>query len=266
MRFPTLCAAVLCLPVLLVAQEGDRQQRSPGEVACAQLTAELQKQNRESRAARKAVTESAAYQAAAKAKDRAAMTELLAGVKAPDLAALGKQALVRAGELQGDDRVRVLAWAATKSRDPELVKQVVAEVRRDHLKSAALVDLLEQALAVAGPLGAQDGAKFLTEVVAASPHAQVRAWAMYWQAVMVQRDKKASDEAKVAAEKLLADAEQLAAGSELADRIAGPRFIEERLQIGMEAPNIVGEDVDGVPFQLSDYRGKVVVLDFWGFW
>ncbi len=32
------------------------------------------------------------------------------------------------------------------------------------------------------------------------------------------------------------------------------------------APEIVGEDVDGVPFKLSDYRGKVVVLDFWGNW
>ena len=33
-------------------------------------------------------------------------------------------------------------------------------------------------------------------------------------------------------------------------------------------PGVVrsGEDVDGVAFKLSDYRGKVVVLDYWGFW
>ena len=36
--------------------------------------------------------------------------------------------------------------------------------------------------------------------------------------------------------------------------------------IGQMAPQISGEDVDGVAFKLSDYRGKVVVLDFWGFW
>ena len=41
---------------------------------------------------------------------------------------------------------------------------------------------------------------------------------------------------------------------------------EEMLQVGLVAPNIVGEDIDGVKFQLEDYRGKVVVLDFWGFW
>ena len=47
---------------------------------------------------------------------------------------------------------------------------------------------------------------------------------------------------------------------------AGEKFAAERLQIGMEVPDIEGEDVDGVNFKLSDYRGKVVVLDFWGDW
>ena len=58
----------------------------------------------------------------------------------------------------------------------------------------------------------------------------------------------------------------LAPNTTLADRIAGPAFEKERLQIGMTAPDIVGEDVDGVKFKLSDYRGKVLVVDFWGFW
>jgi len=38
------------------------------------------------------------------------------------------------------------------------------------------------------------------------------------------------------------------------------------LSIGKEAPEIEGEDIDGNKFKLSDYRGKVVVLDFWGNW
>ena len=41
--------------------------------------------------------------------------------------------------------------------------------------------------------------------------------------------------------------------------VSGPR-------IGRPAPEIIGEDIDGVPMRLSDYRGKVVVLDFWGHW
>jgi len=43
-------------------------------------------------------------------------------------------------------------------------------------------------------------------------------------------------------------------------------FELQRLQIGMVAPEIEGEDEDGVPFKLTDYRGKIVALDFWGFW
>ena len=38
------------------------------------------------------------------------------------------------------------------------------------------------------------------------------------------------------------------------------------LAIGKLAPEISGVDVDGRKFKLSDYRGKVVVLDFWGDW
>ena len=36
--------------------------------------------------------------------------------------------------------------------------------------------------------------------------------------------------------------------------------------IGKPAPDIAGDDLDGKPFKLSDYKGKVVLLDFWGFW
>jgi hypothetical protein len=37
-------------------------------------------------------------------------------------------------------------------------------------------------------------------------------------------------------------------------------------RIGEVAPEIDGEDIEGVRFRLSDYRGRVVVLDFWGNW
>ena len=46
-----------------------------------------------------------------------------------------------------------------------------------------------------------------------------------------------------------------------------PQQLEDpRFAIGHEAPDIEGEDLDGNKFKLSDYRGKVVVLDFWGHW
>jgi AhpC/TSA family len=43
-------------------------------------------------------------------------------------------------------------------------------------------------------------------------------------------------------------------------------FELRNLAIGATAPNIAGEDIDGKKFSLADYRGKVVVLDFWGNW
>ncbi len=43
-------------------------------------------------------------------------------------------------------------------------------------------------------------------------------------------------------------------------------FEMRNLQIGMQVPDIEGADLDGVDFKLSDYRGKVVMLDFWGNW
>jgi hypothetical protein len=36
--------------------------------------------------------------------------------------------------------------------------------------------------------------------------------------------------------------------------------------VGKPAGEIEGEDIDGKRFKLSDYRGKVVLLDFWGNW
>jgi predicted Zn finger-like uncharacterized protein len=45
-----------------------------------------------------------------------------------------------------------------------------------------------------------------------------------------------------------------------------PATLKEGVEIGNRAPEIEGEDIDGTPFKLSDYRGKVVVLDFWGHW
>ena len=38
------------------------------------------------------------------------------------------------------------------------------------------------------------------------------------------------------------------------------------LAVGKPAPEIEGVDVDGKPLRLSDYKGKVVVLVFWGSW
>ena len=44
------------------------------------------------------------------------------------------------------------------------------------------------------------------------------------------------------------------------------RYKVTHLVVGCEAPEIEGFDQDGKKFRLSDYRGKVVLLPFWGIW
>jgi hypothetical protein len=54
-------------------------------------------------------------------------------------------------------------------------------------------------------------------------------------------------------------------GKMAAGYIVGLKNIE-RLHVGKEAPDIEGQDLDGKPFKLSDYRGKVIFLDYWAHW
>jgi hypothetical protein len=87
--------------------------------------------------------------------------------------------------------------------------------------------------------------------------------------VAVEKDPKQSD-------KLLKEAEELfsRAGEKYGDvkmRFRGTvgdkakRELYEirHLAIGKPAPDVEGEDQDGKKFKLSDYKGKVVLLDFW---
>lgn len=54
--------------------------------------------------------------------------------------------------------------------------------------------------------------------------------------------------------------------SELHKQAQDELFILEKLAPGAEAMDIVGTDLYGKDLKLSDYRGKVVFLDFWGDW
>ncbi len=51
-----------------------------------------------------------------------------------------------------------------------------------------------------------------------------------------------------------------------APAVDGARRMLATLLPGKTAPDIVGRDLDGTPFKLSDYRGKVVVLRFSAEW
>jgi hypothetical protein len=56
----------------------------------------------------------------------------------------------------------------------------------------------------------------------------------------------------------------LPGGRSVAEQARKELFEIRHLVVGKEAPDIEGADQEGKRFKLSDYRGKVVLLDFWG--
>jgi hypothetical protein len=47
--------------------------------------------------------------------------------------------------------------------------------------------------------------------------------------------------------------------------LAGVKNID-LIEVGKPVPDIEGVDTEGKKFKLSDYKGKVVLLDYWAFW
>ena len=99
-----------------------------------------------------------------------------------------------------------------------------------------------------------------------SPVPEVRAWATF------SRLSRALNEASVESAEYLQAKDQIARilgdvelpdlAAEVANRVA----LRESFSLGMEAPDIEGLDLDGTAFALSDYRGKILFIDFWGDW
>ena len=97
-----------------------------------------------------------------------------------------------------------------------------------------------------------------------SPHDQVKA------TVLLFRARGAQDEQRVQMfERLKNDYGKLEHNNTtfatVADAHLNPHA-RASLAVGEVAPEIVGVDLHGKEMKLSDFRGKVVVLDFWGDW
>jgi hypothetical protein len=147
---------------------------------------------------------------------------------------------------------------------------------KDHLTS----DKLERVCLIAALYNASESAdRFLHAVLDKSPHRALRGVAclslgrrLYYAAATARYEKRPD------ADRLQKESEQYyeRVVAEFADVQSNNRPIGERasaalfemryLVPGKPAPDIAGEDVDGKKFKLSDFRGKVVVLDFWGHW
>jgi hypothetical protein len=168
--------------------------------------------------------------------------------------------LLEFAEQRGDAPAALdaLMWVVTHAAETTQVDRAIELAAKDHIESKALLEVCQR-LANA-PL--VNGERLLREVLEKSPHHDVQGWACFALAKDVAQRAGTDDELQAEVDKLL---ERVV--NDFADvRSFGGSVGQWQRSIGRIAPEIEGEDIDGVTFKLSDYRGKVVVLDFWGHW
>ena len=151
------------------------------------------------------------------------------------------------------------------SQEKDAVAMAVRTLTLDHAASSEIGEVLPY-LEGAVRMGFKtEVMEFFGEVVDGNPSSEAKANALIARGSLMLAN--AGDDAERGAAQ--ADLEKVAEVTKDADLIAeaaAALFEIKHLQIGCEAPEITAKDVHGVEFKLSDYRGKVVMLDFWGFW
>ena len=201
------------------------------------------------------------------------------------------------------DALRQAVWQVNNTPWPvEMVGEDVARprafelLRRDHLRSEKLGPLCQRI-----SYGfCKEYETFLRAVAAKSPHETVRATAslslghylnnrlqridlcrerpdlakqfgaLYGKEYVADLLKQDCGKAAKEVEAVLEQAAEKYGdvkldGETIADRAKAELFEIRHLSVGKEAQEIEGEDQDGKRFKLSDYRGKVVLLDFWSY-
>jgi peroxiredoxin len=146
--------------------------------------------------------------------------------------------------------------------------KAVQLILKDHAASDRIVPIVrllaEQDLPIGeGPLRA---------VLRTNPHRDVQAHACVSLASVLKGRADASPREQAA--QLTGEAEALfeqvttkyADVKEAAEQAERELFEIRHLAVGKAMPDIQGTDGDGKGLKLSDYRGKVVVLDFWATW
>lgn len=159
--------------------------------------------------------------------------------------------------------LKAISWISSHSRGKELKAEIFSALEKHHLDHSELSEVI---LSLYGAKGENTQA-FLATVVEKSKAQDARGSALYIQAIQIERDTAKTARYKALVEKLNAEhADFEVRGRKVGAMMKATLEAKEKLAIGKSAPEITGKDVDGKEMKLSDYRGKIVVLDFWGDW
>jgi hypothetical protein len=213
-----------------------------------------------------------AFRTYGKAHTGAEKTQLLRALPNPNTSA--EKALALAEKLPKDPvAVEALVWAATLGSNP-VRNRAINILLRDHVDSDELGPVAES-LGYSRWPKAEEGLRRLMDK---SPHYNVRGLACYSLARQLGRKANADGASQAQRDKFnkerLPLLEQVISkygdikfqGKMLADAVPGDVYELKNLMVGMPAPEIEGKDTDGNGVKLRDYRGRVVLLDFWGNW
>jgi thiol-disulfide isomerase/thioredoxin len=181
--------------------------------------------------------------------------------------------------------VEALVWVLENTLPPDgrrpdaatarLRAEALALLERDHFEKPELAGVCQRFSETPAP----DYEKLLRAAAARHAHRDVQGLAGYALAMSLARQAEQAQEGnpRAAAELSRKAEEQLeVVGKGYAGVPCGQTTLGEvvkaklhelrRLSVGRPAEEIEGTDLDGKPLKLSDHRGKVVVLDFWGDW
>jgi uncharacterized protein with PIN domain len=142
------------------------------------------------------------------------------------------------------------------------VDHLMKGVIRDYIDSPRLADIAK----LVGVFTDEQRQHYLNTLIEDSPHREVQAACLFKLAAVAQR-RETEEEAQRAQEllrRLIAEYSDVPWEDRTYGELAAARLGPP--QIGNPAMEIVGVTWDGTPMRLSDFIGKVVVLDFWGDW
>ncbi|MBI3877354.1 MAG: hypothetical protein HY300_15590 [Verrucomicrobia bacterium] len=157
-----------------------------------------------------------------------------------------------------------LVWVVTQARYGKEAERALKTLVERHIKSEKLETVCQMLVYSSD----SNGEKTLREIMEKSPHRAVQGQACYSLGrVLAHRGGNAQKEGEDCLERVIEKFGDLKwFRGTLADAAKGDLFELHNLALGKTPPDIEGEDFDGKKFKLSDYRGKVVVIDFFGDW
>lgn len=183
---------------------------------------------------------------------------------------------------QAPEAIDALVWVATHAVGQPDADKALTLLRRDHVASGKLGPLCQQLVYYQIPASEP----FLREVLEKNPNPEIQGTACYALACTLKSRaehpqgglanlfrprpegaKPPAAEAEELFDRVIAKYGDVKYGrGTLGASAKGELFEIRNLAIGKTAPEIEGQDIAGKPMKLGDYKGKVVVLDFWGNW